>query len=187
MNKKITTRQITQIALMAALVFVGTYIGIRIPVGGTETMLHFGNVFCLLGGLLFGGIPGGLAAGIGSGLFDLLGGFAAESWITFINKFLMAFIAGSLMTYGKAKINNNLVRASVSAICGSLTYTILYTIKNIIESRFVQGLPWEGVWGVIAVKLPVSLTNGVVAVIVSVIIYMAIKPILEKSHLIKTV
>lgn len=184
---KITTRQITQISLMAALVYVGTMLGIRIPIGGSETMLHFGNVFCLLAGLLFGGIPGGLAAGIGSGIFDLLGGFAAESWITFINKFLMAFVAGSIVVYGKNRIKNNLFRTTIAAICGSLTYTILYTIKNIIESRFVQGLPWSGVWAVISVKLPVSLTNGVVAVIVSLVIYFAIKPALTKANLIKTV
>lgn len=179
--KKIDTRTLTQIALMAALIFVGTYIRIVIPVGGSETMIHFGNIFCILAGLLFGGIPGGIAAAIGSGLFDLFGGFASEAWITAINKFMMAFVAGSVAQYSINLIKNKLYRFTTAAICGSLTYTILYTIKNIIESRFIYSLPWEGVWGVVSVKLAVSLTNGIVAVIVSLILYFALVPALRRT------
>lgn len=184
MSKYITTKRITQIALMAALVFIGTNIGIRIPVGGSETMLHFGNVFCLLAGLLFGGIPGGLAAGIGSALFDLLNGFAAEFWITFINKFCMAFIAGFILEKGSKLIPNIPVRTTLAAVTGSLTYTTLYILKNTLEARFIQGLPWAGVWGIISVKLATSLTNGVLAIVVSLVIYFALKPALVRSHLI---
>ena len=60
-------------ALMAAVVFVTTSfikINIMTPVG--PTMLKSGNIFCLLAGMLFGGVPGGLAAGIGSMLYDLM-------------------------------------------------------------------------------------------------------------------
>lgn len=181
------TKTLTQIGLMAALVFVGTNIGIRIPVGGSETMLHFGNVFCLLAGLLFGGVPGGLAAGIGSMIFDILGGFAAECWITFINKFAMAFVAGWLAHNGFKSIQNRLYRMSFSAILGSLTYTLLYTLKNIIMCRFVQGLPWAGVWPVVSVKLASSFTNGLVAVMASLVLYFALLPALRKSHLIESV
>lgn len=178
------TKKITQIALMAALVFIGTNIGIRIPVGGSETMLHFGNVFCLLAGLLFGGVPGGLAAGIGSALFDLLGGFASEAWITFINKFLMAFIAGTIAKYTIPIIKNKLYRNTLAAICGSLTYTTLYVVKNIIETRFIQGIPWTGVWPLVSVKLVTSLTNGIVAVIVSLLLYFALYPALTRTKVV---
>lgn len=187
MTKTFNTRTLTQIALMAALVFVGTNLGIRIPIGGSETMLHFGNVFCLLAGLLFGGIPGGLAAGIGSAIFDILGGFASEFWITFINKFCMAFVAGMIAQHGVKLIKNRPFRLSLAAISGSLTYTFLYILKNTIESRFVQGLPWAGVWSVVSVKLAVSLTNGLIAVVVSLLLYFAIYPILSRTHLLETV
>lgn len=187
MSKLFTTKSITKIALMAALVFIGTNIGIRIPVGGSDTMLHFGNVFCLLAGLLFGGIPGGLAAGIGSAIFDLLNGFAAEFWITFINKFCMAFVAGFILEKGNKLIPNVPVRTSLAAIGGSLTYIILYMFKNTIEARFIQGLPWAGVWGIISIKLATSITNGLLAVVVSLVIYFALKPALIRSHLIEPI
>lgn len=169
---------------MAALVFVGTNIRIKIPAGLDGTMLHLGNVFCLLGGLLFGGVPGGLAAGIGSGLFDLLSEYAREAPFTFINKFAMGFVAGitagGLMRAGAA----GKLRSIVAAASGAVTYCILYIAKTIFTQRFINGLPWEGVWPVVCVKAAVTLTNGVIAVVASVLLYWALRPALSRAGLI---
>ncbi len=189
MKQKFSTRTLTQIGLMAALVFVGTYLRIKIPIGGDGTMLHLGNVFCILAGLLFGGIPGGLAAGFGSAIFDLTSEYAYEFWITFINKFIMAYVAGTLATSSMRFIHTklNLWRPTIAAVAGSLSYTVLYSLKSIITSRFVQGLPWNAVWPVVSVKFAVSLTNGIIAVVVSLALYFALKPALEKAHLLSPV
>ena len=90
-NKKFTVKDITTIALMAALVFVATNIKIDIPTPLGKTMVHMGNIICVLTGMLFGPLHGGLAAGIGSALFDLFDPvFAPEFWITFIMKFVIS-------------------------------------------------------------------------------------------------
>ena len=55
MNKtkqKITAYDIAAIGLMAAVVFVATNFKIYIPTAIGKTMIHFGNIFCLLSGLL---------------------------------------------------------------------------------------------------------------------------------------
>ena len=40
-------------------------------------------------------VYGGLSAGIGSALYDLMDpSYASEAWITFINKFMMGLVAG---------------------------------------------------------------------------------------------
>ena len=92
-NEKV--QRLVLIGLLAALVFVFTYIGFDVPSPLGKAKVHMGNVMCLLGGLLFGGVPGGLAAGIGSGLFDLMDpAWAPEFWVTAINKFVMGFVAG---------------------------------------------------------------------------------------------
>ena len=65
--------------LMGALVIVGTFISIPIPVLGDRTMIGLGNVFCILSGLLLGPVYGGAAAGIGSGVYDLIGGWASSA------------------------------------------------------------------------------------------------------------
>ena len=186
-KKTMSTKKIVWIGLMAALVFIGTFLRIKIPIGGDSTMLHLGNVFCLLSGLLLGGIPGGLAAGIGSAIFDLSSEYASEFWITLINKFAMGWMAGWLCWNVFPRLKTfkpgSLFRPTLSVIAGSLTYTVLYVVKSIITSRFVSGLPWEAVWPVVGVKLAVSLTNGMIAVVVSLVLYFALKPALTKAHL----
>ncbi|MGI6108881.1 MAG: ECF transporter S component [Eubacteriaceae bacterium] len=186
-TKKMSTKKLAWIGLMAALVFIGTFMRIKIPVGGDSTMLHLGNVFCILSGLLLGGVPGGLAAGLGSAIFDLSSEYASEFWITFINKFAMGWMAGWLCwsvfpKLGKFK-PDGLFKPTLASIAGSLTYTALYVIKSIITSRYVTGLPWEAVWPVVAVKFSVSLINGLIAVVVSLVLYFALKPALAKAHL----
>ena len=55
------------VGVMAAIIFVLTYfVQIPIPTPAGQTMLKSANIFILLAGLLFGGLRGGLAAGIGS-------------------------------------------------------------------------------------------------------------------------
>ena len=104
-QQKITVYEIVLIGLMAALCFVGTYLHIDVPTPLGKVMLHFGNVFCLLSGMLLGGVRGGLAAGIGSMFYDLIDPiYISESWITFINKFMMAFLCGIIVQYTMKKI-----------------------------------------------------------------------------------
>ena len=107
--KKNKVRQFAFIGVMAALVFVTTnFLSIKIPVGAGQTQIHMGNVMCILSGLLFGPVSGGLASGIGSMLVDLMNpAWAPEFWITFINKFVMGFVAGLISHMGKqSKVKN---------------------------------------------------------------------------------
>ncbi len=79
---KFSTLKLTIIGLMAAMVFVATNFRIEIPTPLGPTMLHLGNVMCVLSGLLFGPITGGLSAGFGSAMFDLFNPtYAPEAWI----------------------------------------------------------------------------------------------------------
>lgn len=104
-NKKLSVYDIVLVGLMAALVFVGTYLHLDVPTPMGKVMIHFGNVFCLLSGMLLGGVRGGLAAGIGSMFYDMMDpAYISECWITFINKFMMAFLCGIIVTYGVKKI-----------------------------------------------------------------------------------
>lgn len=170
------------VGLMAALVFVFTYIGIDIPSPLAKTKIHFGNVMCLLSGVLFGALPGGLAAGIGSALFDLMDpAWAPGFWVTFINKFAMGFVAGLL--FQKLKMNQH-GRCMVAALAGSLTYSTLYIAKSVITMHIVEGVAWNAAFlAVSTTKLPVTLFNGVVAVICSVLLAEALRPALKKAGL----
>ena len=80
-------------ALMACLILVGTSL-FKIPVPMTQGYVHLGDAMIFLAVMLLGKRDGALAAGIGSALGDLLGGYAFWMPWTFVIKFLMAFLMG---------------------------------------------------------------------------------------------
>lgn len=175
------------IGLMSAMVFVATmFLRIDIPTPLGKTMLHFGNVMCILSGLLFGGVTGGLSAGLGSAIFDLMDPtFAPEFWITFLMKFAMALVAGLLVSRARraAGEGSDAGKGHVifAAISGAVTYFVLYITKTILWNRFVLGAEWGAVWTTVAAKATVSLVNAVLASVVSVLLYLALRPALKAA------
>ena len=99
--------------------------------------IHLGNVFCALSGLLFGPLTGGLASGFGSMLFDFTNPlYIAESWITFITKFFIGFLAGLIAhRSGNISLGRDVLGASV----GSVTYVALYLLKSFIMKFYIEG------------------------------------------------
>ena len=183
-EKQFSTYQIVFVAVMAALVCVVTFF--RFPFLGSK--VHFANAMCLLSGMLFGPVLGGLAAGFGSMLYDaLFGGYdLINCLITFVSKFLMAAICawiafGGKQEDGKAK-HAQLVAGS---IIGALSYVALYMLKTYIFQRFVNGYPADAVFVTMGSKLPASLINAVFAMIVAPILYAAIAPALKRKGMLE--
>ena len=84
--------------MMAAVIFVLTmFVRIEIPTPTGYTNLKIANGFCLAAGMLFGGVYGGLAAGVGSMLFDVMDPkYITSAPFTFAFFFLMAFVCGCM-------------------------------------------------------------------------------------------
>lgn len=182
-KKFFTVRNITLIGILAAMVFALTkFISIPIPSPLGKTALSVGNAMCVLSALLFGPGIGGLAAGIGNALVDLSDpAWAPEFWITFINKFAMAFIAGVIMH--KVHLGSEKLRVWIAGLCGALTYCLLYVVKNIISGVIVKGFTLDvSIAETLAVKLPVTLVNAVIAVLCASALYFVLKPALRKAH-----
>ena len=89
-----TIRKLVLSAMFAALCCVATMI-VQIPTVAGYTNL--GECMCLLAGLVLGPWYGFFAAGIGSGLADLLAGYALYVPGTFLIKGLVALIAALLL------------------------------------------------------------------------------------------
>ena len=184
-KRKFSTLHLAIIGLMAALVFVATNFRIDIPTPLGKTMLHLGNVMCLLSGLLFGGVTGGLAAGFGSAMFDLFDPtFAPEFWITFIMKFAMGFIAGYI-AHGNGRNGEDKKFNIIAAITGAVTYVILYIGKTFIMSYFILSKEFSVVVAATITKGTTSLINAIIAVIASLVIVLAIRPALKSAGLFK--
>ena len=183
-NRRFTTRKIALIGILSAMVFALTkFISIPIPSPLGKTALSVGNSMCILSALLFGPGIGGLAAGIGNALVDLSDpAWAPEFWITFINKFAMAFAAGLVMH--KVHLGSEKIRIWIAGVCGALTYCLLYVVKNIVTGVIVKGFTLQvSVTETLAVKLPVTLVNAVIAVICAGALYLVLKPALKKAHI----
>lgn len=180
-KKKFSIYQLAVVGLMSAMVFVATNFRIEIPTPLGKTMLHLGNVMCLLSGLLFGGTIGGLSAGFGSAIFDLFDpSFAPEFWITFILKFAMGFIAGKISHINNFNGENKRINI-MAAIVGAAAYVVLYILKTIILQYVVLNSNWEAVAAVALTKFTVSAANAVIAVIASVALLLSIRPALKAA------
>lgn len=180
-NSRFTLYRIVIIGLMAAMVFVCTmFLGIRIPTPTGTTQLKTANAICLLTGLLFGGWTGGLAAGIGSALFDLTyPEWAAGAWLTFIFFFAMGAICGGIAHAGGAA-GKNKARNWVAAICGAMGYWLLYIGKSIV----VLCLGGSVFSAAVIATVPKMLTGGinaVFAIVVSNLLAALLRPKLESA------
>lgn len=182
MNKKSNLNNhiklITLVALFMALVIIGS----RIYIGTHDTFrFHLGNSMCLLAAFILGPLYGGVAAGFGSLLFDMLFYTAGPSAIiTLITKFVMGYVAG-LVFY---KFNHkNALHLIIAGTTGEIAYIILYGLKTFIERKFVMGMQMEAVIPIVLTKIGASVINAITAVIISTLIYIA----LEKSNILKTI
>ncbi len=90
-NKK-TIKNICFCAIFAALCTAATLISVPIPIG----YINLGDLMVLTAGWCLGGVYGGLAAGVGSAIADLLLGYASYAPATFIIKALVALFAALL-------------------------------------------------------------------------------------------
>ena len=87
------TSKLVMTALMLCLVLLATF-AIRIPAPFTQGYVHLWDTYIFVSVLLLGKRNGAVAAGFGSAMADLLGGFAMYAPWTLIIKFLMAYIMG---------------------------------------------------------------------------------------------
>jgi uncharacterized membrane protein len=174
-----TARDIVMVGLMSALVFIFTYLHIDIPTPLSNTMIHLGNVMSLLAALLFGGFRGGLAAGFGSMIYDMLDPrYLPTCWLTFIMKFLMGWVAGKLTEKTTAA---GRPQYTLAAACGSFTYVVLYVLKTYVQNRLVLGYELETVLTTMLTKGVTSLANGIIAVVFAVLLNRAIRPTLTEA------
>ncbi len=184
MKKPNSTRRLVLAALMAALTMVGSYIRIVIPIdiAGT-TEFHLGNIFCALSGLLLGPWLGGLAAGLGSFLYDMTNPlYISEAWMTFLMKGAYGLVAGGVAYLGTRRWGY--IRAAVGTVLAAATYAALYLTKGYFyDCIFLKGLTSDAALIGIASKIPATIFNAAVAIIFAPVLAVAIRKALEKNHL----
>ena len=178
------TRKIVLAAVMASLTVAGSALRITLPIeiAGT-TSFHLGNIMCALCGILLGPGMGGLAAGLGSAIYDMLNPlYISEAWITFLTKGAYGLVPGLIMLLWKK--NWGIGKAAIASAGGAVTYAILYLGKTYFYSgRLLKGLTHEAALLAVATKIPATTFNAVLAIVFAPILAVAIRKALEKNRL----
>ena len=165
------------VGALAAMVYVVTLF--RFPLLGSK--VHFANAVCLLAGLLLGPNLGGVAAGLGSALYDLTmyNEGIVNLLITFVSKFAMAWVCGKIA--GKPEEKQPVVRVVIACVCGALTYVALYMLKT-----GVYGAIAGNIWAPMVSKFPASIINAGAAIVAAPVFYHAVRPALKAAGILLT-
>ncbi len=177
--------------LMAAIVFVGNYLRITMPIAvGGVTAFTLANIFCALSGILLGPWLGFVSAGLGSFLYDLTNpNYAMESPITFLTKGTYGLVAGLVLYFVFVRLLKKKQSAYVpqvlSVVCAALGYMVIYSVKVFFyNGMFVQGYTTAAqCWAIVVSKAPATLVNGLLAVIFAPILGVAVSKALRAAHL----
>lgn len=182
-KQPISTKKIVLAALMAALTVVGSGLRIKLPspILGTNAF-HLGNIFCALSGILLGPGLGGLAAGLGSAIYDMFDPmYIAECWLTFLMKGAYGLITGLIFWSGKR--HHGYGKATLATIAGAVTYAILYLAKNYFKGIWIKGLTSAASLIALVDKVPATVFNAGVAIVFAPMLASAIRKGLERNHL----
>lgn len=181
--------KIAMTGLMAALsyvIFTFGQVKIQLP-GGDATSIHLGNAVCVVGALLLGGLYGGLGGAIGMTIGDLLDPiYIIYAPKTFALKLCIGLITG-LVAHKIGKISQKNDREQVlkyviaASVAGLLFNVIMDPLVGYYYKLWIIGKPAAElalVWNVTSTTI-----NAVVSSVVSVVVYMALRPALERAGL----
>jgi uncharacterized membrane protein len=160
-------------ALMAAMTCVTTMIiAVPSPAGG---YIHPGDGFVLLSGIILGPFYGGLAAGIGSMLADLLLGYSGYALATLIIKGMAAVVGVSVYRLLRKNNKPHILPLLIAGIFGGITVTSGY----LIFESFVLGLGLATA----LLNVPANLVQNTFGILVSILLF----PLLHKVPQIRSI
>ena len=194
MRNNASTRKIVMAALMAALCYIGfAFFRIDIPVGSEKTAFHLGNVFCVLAALLLGGFWGGMSGAVGMTIADLTSGYVTSAPKTFLLKLCIGLVAGFVAhkIFHISRDENRKVPMSAAAVISSFAGMAFNVVADPVVGYFyktyILGVPQDvaAIWAKMGAVT--TLVNAIVAVIVSTVFYLALRPALKRANLMPTI
>lgn len=190
-NEKLLKLVMTGVfAALSYVVFTFLQIKITLP-GGDATSIHLGNAVCVLGALLLGGLYGGIGGAVGMTIGDLLDPYyIVYAPKTFILKLCIGLITGliahNLGHISTEKDTSKVLRWTIAAAVGGLLFNVVFDpLVGYFYKRMILGKPAADVtlaWNIASTSI-----NAVTSTIVSVAVYMALRPALKRSDLFFTI
>lgn len=160
MKGRTTVQTLVMTALMMCMIMVMTII-IRIPVPATNGYIHLGDCMIFLGVLLLGWKYGAIAAGAGSALADLWGGYAIYAPVTLVVKFVMAMVVG-LFIQRVVKTGITTIRLRIAEITGMVLGGALMCAGYYLAESIMYGS-----WVTPLMGIPMNILQFVVGVVLA--------------------
>lgn len=190
MNTK--TLKIATLGLMAALAYISfTFLQVKIATPGGFTSFHLGNTFCVLAALLLGGVPGGIAGAIGMGIGDVLDPiYITYAPKTIILKFgigvLTGLVAHKIFHINAKKDKRAILIATIASATVGMAFNIVCEpIFSFFYNRYILGVNVEAASILANWNLITTGTNALATILCTTILYIAIRPRLEKSAILQ--
>ena len=187
-KRTFTTKELAMTGVMAALSLVA-YLFFRVPFYGGSSF-HLGNTFTALTALLLDGVSGGLAGAIGLALADVVAGDPGYAITTFILKFIIGLVCGAvshkvihLRTFPTGNKFKYVAAVTASAFSGLLVNVFTDPFIGYFRNLYIFGQPAEFVSVVTKIASGVTLVNSLLSTVCAVVLYIALRPALEKAHL----
>ncbi|MCD8342694.1 MAG: ECF transporter S component [Clostridiales bacterium] len=185
--------RIALVGLFAALSYVVfTFLQIKITLpGGDATSIHLGNAVVVLGALILGGPLGGLAGAIGMSIGDLFDPvYITLVPKTFVLKLCIGLITG-LVAHRLGNINRQTDQKKVfvwtlaAAIAGLLFNCVFDPLVGYYYKLLILGKPAAELtlaWNIASTSI-----NAVLSTVVSVAVYLVLRPALAKAGIMKRI
>ncbi len=148
-------------AVFAAIICVLTF-AFPVPLPQNKGYFNFGDCFVIISALCLGPVWGGMAAGIGASLADLMLGYTDYAPATFVIKWLMA-IACYFIFKAFLKINKRLDVVGIAL--GAIVAEII-----MIFGYFLFEIPLYGIAAAIAGILG-NITQGILGAVSGTLVY----------------
>ena len=185
-KRTFTTKELALTGVMAALSLVA-YLFFRVPFYGGS--FHLGNTFTALTALLLDGVSGGLAGAIGLALADILAGDPGYAVTTFVLKFIIGITCGAvahkvfklrdLDRHSKGYLLKVIVAGGSGLLLNVITDPFLGYFRNI----YIFGQEYTVAQALSKIAGGVTFVNSVASTICVVILYLALRPALERAGL----
>lgn len=192
-KKKFTVLEIAIIGVMAALAYVA-YVFLKIPVtlNGSTSSIHIGNAFPALTALLLDGVCGGLAGAIGLALADIVAGTPHYAITTFVLKYIIGitcgFVAHRVFRLRERSPKEGLRyygAVILSAMSGLALNIVTDPFLGYFRKVYIQGLTTDFASVLTKISSAVTSVNSLICTLIAVILYLALRPALQKSGLLR--
>ena len=186
-KRTFTVHELALTGVMAALSLVA-YLFFRIPFYGGSSF-HLGNTFTALTALLLDGVSGGLAGAIGLALADILAGDPGYAITTFVLKFIIGITCGAVAhkVFRLRSLNRQssgyLAKVIVSAGSGLFLNVLTDPFLGYFRNVYIFGQEYTVAQALTKIAGGITFVNSVVSTVCAVILYLALRPALERAGL----